>query len=69
MNSLQFVPATGFPDWRPRMQGKVKERWMQLCEEAAVEQNGEGLMTLIDEIDRMLEEKEERLKHQLSQRC
>jgi len=51
------------------MQGKVKERWMQLCEEAAVEQNGEGLMTLIDEIDRMLEEKEERLKHQLSQRC
>jgi hypothetical protein len=44
------------------MQGKVKEEWMQMCERAAIEQDSEKLMALINEINRMLEEKEERLK-------
>jgi len=44
------------------MQGKVKEKWMQLCEQATVEQDSEKLMVLITEINRMLDEKEQRLK-------
>ena len=44
------------------MQGKTKERWMELCEQAAVEQDAEKLMRLIDEITRMLDDKDERLK-------
>lgn len=44
------------------MQGKVKEEWMLMCEQAAVEQDSEKLMALITEINRMLDEKEQRLK-------
>jgi hypothetical protein len=46
------------------MQGKTKEQWMQLCEQAAVEQDTEKLMTLVNEINRMLDEKEKRLDRQ-----
>ena len=45
------------------MQGKVKEQWMQLCEQAAVEQDAEKLLALVNEITRMLEEKDQRLRH------
>jgi hypothetical protein len=41
-----------------------KEQWTQLCEQAAVEQDSERLIELVSEIDRMLEEKDERLKTQ-----
>ena len=44
------------------MQGETKERWMQLCEQAAVEQDSEKLMELIEEINRMLDDKDDRLK-------
>jgi hypothetical protein len=44
------------------MQGKVKERWAQLCEQAAAEKDSEQLMELIRDINRMLYEKEQRLK-------
>lgn len=44
------------------MQGHSKERWEQLCEQAAVEQNSERLLQLTKEINRLLLEKEERLK-------
>ena len=44
------------------MQGKVKEEWMQLCEQAVVEQDSEKLMALVTEINRMLDEKDRRLK-------
>ncbi len=44
------------------MQGKVKEAWMQMCEPAAIKQDSEKLMALITEINRMLDEKEQRLK-------
>ena len=46
------------------MQGEIKERWLQLCELAAVEQDSEKLTLLIAEINRLLAEKEERLKKQ-----
>ncbi|HUK47076.1 MAG TPA: hypothetical protein VLW06_05770 [Terriglobales bacterium] len=46
------------------MQGEIKERWMKLCEEAAVEQNHDRLLLLIAEITRLLDEKEQRLKDQ-----
>jgi len=44
------------------MQGKVREKWMQLCEQAVVEQDPEKLMALITEINRILDEKDRRLK-------
>jgi len=44
------------------MQGKVREKWMQLCELAVVEQDPEKLMALITEINRILDEKDRRLK-------
>jgi len=49
------------------MQGKLKEEWMQLCEQATVEQDSEKLMLMIREINRMLDEKEKRLERQHSQ--
>jgi hypothetical protein len=44
------------------MRGKTKEVWEQFCEQAAVEQDPEKLVQLAKEINRMLEEKEIRLK-------
>jgi hypothetical protein len=44
------------------MQGKSKEQWMLLCEQAAIEQNPAKLMKLVAEISRLLDEKQARLK-------
>lgn len=43
------------------LQGKVKERWRELCEQAAIEQDPRKLSELVAEIDRLLEEKQNRL--------
>jgi hypothetical protein len=43
------------------MTGDTRERWMQLCEQAANEQDPEKLLQLVEEINRLLEEKEQRL--------
>ena len=43
------------------MKGETKERWRQLCEQAAVEGDPEKLLTLVAEINRLLSEKEDRL--------
>ena len=43
------------------MQGKTKERWVELCEQAATEQDEIRLMQLVQEINKLLIEKEERL--------
>jgi hypothetical protein len=40
---------------------KDKEHWMVLCRQAAVEQDPKKLMKLVEEINRLLAEKEERL--------
>ena len=63
MSSLQCLPVDEFSDWRsPAMQGQVKEEWMRLCELAAVEKDSQKLLKLVAEINRMLDEKEQRLK-------
>jgi len=43
------------------MEGEIKERWFQLAQLAAVEQDPEKLIVLVQEINRLLDEKEERL--------
>lgn len=44
------------------MQVETKEMWIQFCELAAVEPDPEKLMQLVKEINRVLEEKENRLR-------
>ena len=48
------------------MRGEKKEKWMALCEQVANEQDSEKLMALVAEIDRLLGEKQERLRKQKS---
>jgi hypothetical protein len=43
------------------MKGETKERWLQLCEQAANEQNPQKLLALVKEINELLEAKERRL--------
>jgi hypothetical protein len=43
------------------MQGPVKERWRQLCEQPTVEQDPTKLLELAQQINELLEEKEPRL--------
>jgi hypothetical protein len=51
------------------MQGDNGERWRELCEQAAKEKDANRLMELVREINRMLSEKEERLKNQHQQQA
>lgn len=44
------------------MEGPVRERWMELASLAATEQDSKKLLVLVQEINRLLEEKEQRLK-------
>ena len=44
------------------MQDGNKERWKLLCEQASVEQDPKKLHELINEINRLLDEKNNRLK-------
>src|ERR1700733_3513083 len=37
--------------------GKTKERWLELCEQASKEQDPKKLMEQVEEIDRILKEK------------
>ena len=46
------------------MQGEKRERWRELCEQAEKEQDPKKLVELAEEINRLLEEKETRLKKQ-----
>ena len=51
------------PDWLQfLMYGKTKEQWLELCEQAANEQDTAKLKALIEDIARLLKEKEDRLK-------
>jgi hypothetical protein len=43
------------------MQGEKRERWMELCAQAAIEQDGRKLLELVEQINALLEEKEQRL--------
>ena len=44
------------------MDGEKKELWYSLCQQAVVEQDSAKLLQLIQEINRLLEQKEQRLK-------
>ena len=44
------------------MQGPTRERWYELCNQAVDEKDPEKLLALVKEINRLLEEKEARLK-------
>ncbi len=44
------------------MENKAKESWLALCEQAATEQDTDKLYALVQEINRLLEEKRLRLK-------
>jgi len=44
------------------MKGETGERWKELCAEAAIEQDPQRLLELVTEINRLLQEKETRLK-------
>ena len=46
------------------MQGKTRERWMELCMRAAEEEDTDKLIALVRQINDLLEEKEERLKRE-----
>lgn len=45
------------------MQGQTAEQWQKLCEQAAIEQDHDKLLKLIEQITRLLEQKENRLRH------
>ena len=47
--------------WGHYMQDNVKERWVELCEQASVEQDSKKLQKLVQEIDRLLREKRKRI--------
>jgi hypothetical protein len=51
------------------MQGTRRERWQELCEQAANEQDSQRLAVLIEEINRLLHEKDSRLKAGMTQRA
>lgn len=46
------------------MKGEPGERWRILCQQAQTEQDPENFMKIIEEISRLLEEKEQRLRNQ-----
>jgi hypothetical protein len=43
------------------LKGESGERWLKLCEQAAVEEDSQKLLELIAEINRLLGDKEHRL--------
>ena len=49
------------------MQGEKEERWMELCRQAVFERDADRLMDIVDQINRMLYEKEQRLKEERQQ--
>ncbi|HEX3319711.1 MAG TPA: hypothetical protein VHR84_03330 [Terriglobales bacterium] len=51
------------------MQGPTRERWEELCAQAADEQDSQKLLELVKEINRLLEEKEQRLIRQRKQQA
>jgi hypothetical protein len=46
------------------MRGEKREEWQHLCQLAADEQDPSKLMQLIERINELLEDKEQRLKQQ-----
>ena len=49
------------------MQGEQKELWVELCKQASIEQDPKKLMELVEEINRLLDRKLDRLTGSPSQ--
>jgi hypothetical protein len=45
------------------MQGKTRERWKELCEQAANEQDPAKMLEIVSEINRLLDAKYDRVSH------
>jgi truncated hemoglobin YjbI len=56
-------PEGGIRGMQELTQERTKERWMELCEQAAVELDSQKLMALISEINRMLDSKMQNEEH------
>jgi hypothetical protein len=50
------------------MQGQQKERWRELCEQAINEHDLQKLLELVNEIDRLLGEKEKQERNPRNER-
>jgi hypothetical protein len=50
------------------MQGEKKERWQELCEQATKEQDPQKLLKLVQEVDQLLAQKQERVNKTKSTR-
>lgn len=63
-NSLDIAhrDISTFPRWASSKMKLNREEWMELCEQAAEEQDSAKLMQLIVRINQLLEAKERRLK-------
>lgn len=48
------------------MNGQARELWLELCEQAAVEQDPKRMLDLVKQINELLGQKERRLKAQQS---
>jgi hypothetical protein len=48
------------------MQDETKERWKELCEQAATEEDSRKLDQLVQEINDLLEEKQARLRKKVA---
>ncbi len=53
--------ANDLLDFLSFMQGEKRDRWMELCAQAANEQDPNKLLELVKQINDLLEEKERRL--------
>jgi hypothetical protein len=49
-----------------QMRGEKEEEWKKFCAQAAIEQDPEKLYALVTEINRLLHEKEDRLRRRKS---
>jgi hypothetical protein len=45
------------------MQGKTRERWQELCEQAANEQDAAKMLQIVEEINRLLAAKYDRISY------
>jgi hypothetical protein len=64
---VSWIPTRGTAEEVMAMQEK-REKWTELCAQAANEQDSQKLMALIKEITALLEAKQERLIEKDSQR-
>jgi DnaJ-domain-containing protein 1 len=66
-NKLGWPPVSARDGLRVRrdsMQGKARERWQELCEQAANEQDPAKMLQIVEEINRLLAVKYDRLSRQ-----